>query len=146
MSAMPKRESGIGDDPRISSTRVDVMEDGRLVGIWLNASHCAIVGLLEDRVDYQTHDNLQGEDEYLQSIISSIAGAEHVAIFGSDDTRLKLTEHLQQDKHFNKEIIEGGHCVALPKTQLITHVQKFFDQHKSTRSQFYNEQSRTILE
>lgn len=147
MSAIAKRESGLGEDPKLSSTRVEVVEDGRLVGIWVNASHCAVVGLLEDRVDYQTHENLQGEDEYMARIVGATAGAEYVAVFGPDTAKNKLIQRMKEEKRFDeKKLLEGGHCVALPKSQLITQVQKFFDQHKTTRSQVYNEQSRSILE
>ncbi len=115
------------EDPRVASAAIKVTEEPKIIGIWLDHIQTYIVGLLEDRVDFQTIVNFQDKQDYFHRILTYAKTAERIVLLGPDEAKKELCVHIHRDKELQHKLVAVTECGPMSKPKLITFVRKLAD-------------------
>lgn len=115
-------------DPRVASATIRLTEDPQIIGIWMDELQTFVVGLLEDRVDFQTFENFEDKQDYFHRVLSYARSAERIVLLGPDETKKELCMHIHRDKDLQHKLVAVTESGPLSKPKLITAVRKLADE------------------
>lgn len=115
------------EDPRVASANIKATDDPQIIGIWLDHIQTFMVGLLEDRVDFQTIENFQDQHDYFHRILTYARSAERIVLLGPGETKKELCMHMHKDKELQHKLVSVTECGPMSKPKLITVVRKLAD-------------------
>lgn len=115
------------EDPRVPSANIKVTEEPQVIGIWIDQVQTFVVGLLEDRVDFQAIENFEDKHDYFHRILTYARTAERIVLLGPDETKKELCMHIHRDRELQHKLAAVAECGPVTKPKLITVVRKLAD-------------------